>query len=413
VKEKTRNFLQKKFQEYYEEYASKILPPTSIEKREFGFLLFRNRMMTRHRSFLDISELRRGLINVSPSDVYYSSAYYTYPTEDMDRKRWQGADLIFDIDADHLETDCKETHILWVCEKCERTGFGNPPSKCQECEGKIRDTNWVCENCLEATKKETIKLLEILTRDFGFLLKNMLISFSGNRGYHVHVENEDVKNLDQLARKEIVDYIKGTGLEASLYGLSEKRSLRRGIDLGPDYTDPGWGGRLARAVYDVLTTMSEEELTNQVGLTRNTAKAILLDRDNIVEFSKRTPPWFSVRGVGDKSWDRIIQFAIKNQAVDIDTVVTSDIHRLIRLPETLHGKTGFRTAVVSIEEIEKFDPLSEAQTFEKGTIKIRVSNSPKFRLGIETYGPFKEENVELPTAVAVMLICKGVAVPQD
>ncbi len=413
MKRKTRNFLQKKFHEYYKNHSSKILPPTSIDKREFGFLLFRNRMMTRHRSFRDITELRKALIDVIPSDVYHSSAYYTYPTEDMERKGWQGADLIFDIDADHLETDCKENHILWVCDECEKSGFGNPPSTCPECNGKIRDANWICEDCLEATKTETIKLIDVLTREFGFLSENMLICFSGNRGYHVHVENRDVKNLDQLARKEIVDYLKGTGLEITLYGLSEGRSIQKGIDLGPDLTDPGWGGRLARAVYDLLTTMSGEDLTNQVGLTRRIAETILSDRDNIIEFWKKTPPWFSIKGVGNKSWDRIIQFAIKNQAVDIDTVVTSDLHRLIRLPETLHGKTGFRTVTVSIEEIQDFDPLSEAQTFQKETIKIHVSNSPEFRLNDKVYGPFKDENVEVPAAVAVMLICKGVAVPQD
>lgn len=413
MKEKTRNFIQKKFHEYYRDHSTKISPPTSIDRREFGFLLFRNRMMTRHRSFTNATELREALIDVSPSDVYYSSAYYTYPAEDMEKKGWQGADLIFDIDADHLETDCKKTHILWVCEECEKSGFGDPPPRCPECNGKIRDTNWICEDCLEATKTETIKLLDVLTRDFGFSSENMSVCFSGNRGYHVHVENAEVNNLDQLARKEIVDYLKGTGLEITLYGLSEGRSMQRGIDLGPDLTDPGWGGRLARAVYDLLTTMSVEDLTNQVGLTRKTAETILSDRDNIIEFWKNTPPWFSIKGVGDKSWNRIFQFAIKNQAVDIDTVVTSDLHRLIRLPETLHGKTGFRTAIVSIEEIQDFDPLSEAPAFQKETIRISISNSPRFRLDDKVYGPFKNENVELPAAAAVMLICKGVAVPQD
>ncbi len=413
MKSKSRNFLQKKFREYYKNHGTKILQPTSIKRREFGFLLFKNRMMVRHRSFTSINELRTTLKNLGPSDVYYSAAYYNYPTNEMDKKEWQGADLVFDIDADHLETDCKRTHEIWICEKCQRTGVGEPPSRCPECSSKIHDTNWICGDCLENTKREVVKLLDFLTNDFGFSYENLLVCFSGNRGYHVHVETKTVMNLDQHARREIVDYMKGTGLEAEMHGLNKGILTTRKTNLGPDLTDPGWRGRLAKAVYDLLVKTSEEELTNQVGLLRRTAETIILERDNISEFWKTSPPWYSIRGVGSKSWDKIIRFAIKMQAVDIDPVVTYDIHRLIRLPETLHGKTGFRTAIVPTEELKKFNPLSETLAFEGEEIKIHVTNSPEFQLGGETHGPFKDENLELPTAAAIMLMCKGLASPRE
>jgi DNA primase small subunit len=38
------------------------------------------------------------------------------------------------------------------------------------------------------------------------------VFFSGHRGYHVQIENEVVKTLDAMARKEIVDYVSGLGL---------------------------------------------------------------------------------------------------------------------------------------------------------------------------------------------------------
>ena len=409
----TENFLRMKFREYYKNCGSKIQSPTSIERREFGFLLFKEGAMNRHRSFTSAAELRKTLANLGPSDVYYSAAYYDYPTEDMDKKGWRGSNLIFDIDADHLESDCRRTHIVWMCEKCQRTGFDQPPSRCPECGGKIHDTYWICEECLEATKSETIKLIDFLTNDFGFSQTDMLVCFSGNRGYHIHVEAKSVIDLDQLARKEIVDYLRGTGLETGLHGLSEEDFTSRKVDPGPDLTDPGWRGRLARSVYNLLLRTSVEELVNQVGLSRRIAETIVSGKDNILESWRSTLPWHSVVGVGVKSWEKIIQFAIKRQIVNIDTVVTSDIHRLIRLPETLHGKTGFRAAIVPLEELDKFNPLSDAQTFGKEATRIHVMNSLEFRLDGEVYGPFKDESVDLPAEAAIMLMCKGLAVPQD
>jgi DNA primase catalytic subunit len=33
-----------------------------------------------------------------------------------------------------------------------------------------------------------------------------LVTFSGHRGFHLHLENEDVRNLDQDARRESARY---------------------------------------------------------------------------------------------------------------------------------------------------------------------------------------------------------------
>ncbi|WP_243675341.1 hypothetical protein [Vulcanisaeta distributa] len=37
----------------------------------------------------------------------------------------------------------------------------------------------------------------------------------------------------------------------------------------------------------------------------------------------------------------------------IDEVVTMDVHRLIRLPNSLHGKTGLRVIRVSPSDLER------------------------------------------------------------
>ena len=96
----------------------------------------------------------------------------------MKEKLWQGSDLIFDLDADHLR---------------------NAPKSYGE--------------MLELVKKETIKLLGFLTADFGFSEKIVSIVFSGGRGYHIHVRDPRIFTLGGDERREIVDYLTGRGID--------------------------------------------------------------------------------------------------------------------------------------------------------------------------------------------------------
>ena len=123
--------------------------------------------MIRHKSFEEINQLRNFINLTVPSNVYYSSAYYENPNAPMNKKNWLGADLIFDIDADHLEISCRANH----------------------------GDKWICENCLNEAKKEAIKLIEVLITDFGLPPNNINVYFSGNRGYHIHANSIKVRNL--------------------------------------------------------------------------------------------------------------------------------------------------------------------------------------------------------------------------
>jgi DNA primase small subunit len=107
-----------------------------------------------------------------------------------------------------------------------------------------------------------------------------------------------------------------------------------------------------------------------------------------------------------ETWRRIIDFCAQQQSAKIDTVVTTDIHRLIRLADTLHGKTGLKKAEFPASAIDDFDPFKKAVAFKKGVVTVLVSDAPEFRLGGEVFGPYKGRKVELPTVAAMLLICK-------
>ena len=403
----SQNFIHNKFADYYKQHSKSILPPSSFEKREFGFLT-KKRGMIRHKGFRDIDELRTALCTIVPSNVYYSSAYYERPEEEMKEKGWLGADLVFDIDADHIPTPCATVHDIWVCVACSSSGKGKPPVKCPSCGGvKFKEKTWPCEVCLEAAKTETIKLVDVLTEDFGFSSDVLTVAFSGHRGYHVHVESEVVRGFDSLARKEIVDYVTGIGLDAEFHGLGKGATSERRF-VGPDLNDRGWRGRVARGTYDFLLTASEEDLM-KLGLKRQQINPLIHHSEAVLKSWDKKGPWGAVKGISLETWKKITQCGVELQSVKIDTVVTPDVNRLIRLSNSLHGKTGLKKVETSITGIESFDPLKSAVAFKEGTVSVHVSEAPQFRVEEEIYGPYKQQTVELPLAAAMMLLCKGVA----
>jgi len=115
-----------------------------------------------------------------------------------------------------------------------------------------------------------------------------------------------------------------------------------------------------------------------------------------------------IKDIGPKRWRKIAEKSAVEQSARIDTAVTTDIHRLIRLNNTLHSKTGLKKTVIH-DSVEGFDPLKSAVAFAKGYEKVYVSEAPEFRLQDEDFGPYIEEEAELPTAAALLLVCKNVA----
>jgi DNA primase small subunit len=398
--EKTQEFIQSKFAQWYKQNSNKIQAPSPIEKRELAFLLFKGKVMLRHKGFKRTEDFRSSLTDLAPSDVYYSSAYYSNPEEEMSAKGWIGADLVFDIDADHIPTPCKQEHDTWKCRNCGTIGRGAKPEECPKCAGQKFDTvRWPCETCLEVAKKETIKLTEVLDADFGFSPKELKLAFSGHRGYHVHVENEAVRTLSAIARKEIVDYMMGIGLEPTLHGFDFQKGT------GPSLEDSGWRGRLARAAYESLISTQEQQ--EKSGSRKG--RPILQQKERTLERWNGRGPWVLVGRIGPSNWKKIMLEAVEKQSVKIDTVVTTDVHRLIRLSDTLHGETGLKKMEFAAEDVERFDPLKGAIAFADGTINVEVAEAPQFRLGDTMYGPYKNQRVELPTSAAMFLLCKGVA----
>ncbi len=393
-------FIETKFSQWYHKHAGDIPPPIDLPSREFAFLTFGGRGMHRHIQLPTLRELQNYLRNNAPMHAYHSSSYYDHPTADMSQKGWQGADLVFDIDADHFELPCQKIHDKWWCNNCDEMGTGHPPEICSCGKAQFKVETWLCGECLQATKYETEKLLDILIQDFGVKLEDLIINFSGNRGYHVHVHSQQMKDLKQSSRREIVDYIMATGLEPSFQGFKRGRGTRSTLAEG------GWRGRTGRAVYDYIDSASEEEIRG-LKLSKKATKAVLSQRDEIHNILVTQHPSNILPLIPPKQLDKLVSKAIKLQASEIDTVVTTDIHRLIRMPNTLHGKTGWQVQTIPIDKLPSYDPLTQAVIKWDEHTRLEFKGAPKIKIQGEEYGPYMEgEVVEMPLGAALFFLAK-------
>ncbi|HLB99738.1 MAG TPA: DNA primase small subunit domain-containing protein, partial [Candidatus Bathyarchaeia archaeon] len=295
-------------------------------------------------------------------------------------------------------------HDEWTCGKCLFSGKGVTPETCPVCGGlKFKAKSWPCERCVDSARDETVKLLDILEKDFGFSSKHVHVFFSGHRGYHVHVEDEAVKPLDAMARREIVDYVYGSGLLGFEERVGEKR--KKGSERAFSLHDFGWNKRIKLGMQNFLLSATREDLRS-VGIKQN-VEAILQNKETIAKRYIEENRWSNVKGVGTETWLKIARHVKELESAKIDTVVTTDIHRLIRMNGTLHGKTGLKKIEFPVGRLSDFDPFREAVAFKEGTVKVVVSSAPEFRIGESMFGPYKNQTVELPTAAAVLLILKG------
>jgi len=364
----------------------------------------------RHVGYLNRDELVRDLASVAPHSVYHSAAFYRVPVaRHMDEKEWFGAELVFDIDADHLDLSCAKDHDMWRCnvEGCHKTGTGYPPENCPDCGSKSFSTRkWVCEKCLEEAKKHTAKIYDdFIINDFGFNPESVQLNYSGHRGYHIRVRDPRVYSLDSSGRIQIVHYIMGFGFNTEKVIVSQGR-----VNRILDRTFPGWAGKMADAIIEFVRNIDSYDGTERWVKPLRKGKVAAIDG------LLRNPPVLNkeAKDIGLKSWQEIAEKAAELYGGEIDRPVTHDIHRVIRLIGSLNGKTGFLVNQLTRDELDDFDPFQDAITFNDGQMKVKFlyksPEVPRFRIGDETYGPYHGESVELPTAAATFVLCKGVAI---
>jgi DNA primase small subunit len=89
----------------------------------------------------------------------------------------------------------------------------------------------------------------------------------------------------------------------------------------------------------------------------------------------------------------------------IDESVTTDVHRVFRMPGTLHGSSGMLK--MRVDSLEDFDPQVQPVVLGEETVTVKVNYAPEFYLKGKKFGPYDSISVPLPTYAAVFLIARG------
>ena len=329
--DRTREYLRGRFRDYYRRVS--LSPPPDAHLREWGHIPWTpgtGTTMIRHRSLYDLGDLDTFFADTAPRHAYFSAARYDDPgASTMGKKGWRSADLVFDLDADHLPGVDPET-----------TSY--------------REMLAACKDALE-------RLLAFLEDDFAF--DDLTVVFSGGRGYHVHVRDEAVRELDSEARREVVDYVRAIDLDAEglIRTVSDRGTTKRVLR-----TEGGWGARVHEALVayaDDLRAMDEEaarsRLTELDGIGEGRAETIL----GAFERNPDAVREGNVEAGGPGVRRLVSALAARVTATEtapIDEPVTTDTRRLIRLPGTLHGGSGLVVTPIDRDDVAAFDPLCDA-----------------------------------------------------
>jgi DNA primase small subunit len=251
---------------------------------------------------------------------------------------------------------------------------------------------------LGAMKEDVIRLMEdFLIADFGFSRQDMLIAFSGNRGYHIHVRNDDFAVIGSDERREITNYVRGEGLNVQSFFEWEQISRHKKL-LGPKPGDGGYRGRLAQLVINIVEN-------DPLRISRL--------------FSDKEKRDFFVSGINEGNWSRTslklddllgrigkLESGIAVRSVNADPAVTYDMSKLIRVPNTIHGDTGFVAKIV--RDINNFEPMRHA-VINGPEIRIMFREYvPQLELLNSSFGPFAiGDKAELPLGIGIFFISKG------
>jgi DNA primase small subunit len=396
---RTISFLKERFSDYYKE--SELYLPDRFGRREWGFMFIGESFMQRHKAFQNKKGVKSFLTKQVPAHVYHSAAYYEKPdASTMVEKKWLGADLIFDLDADHIKGAQGKTY----------------------------------EETLDLVKKEFVRLIDdYLLNDFGFSEDQLTIVFSGGRGYHIHIRDPSVFRLTSHERREIVDYITGKDLEYQEIFRTEVYDTKQ---TGPyvtvkrkmksmDKNAGGWNRKMIVGIKNLtreLERLDKEEGVKRLeefkGIGGKIAMGIYVDlfdgkvgergvdkmwkENNLDIFSK------------DKHLNSFLKLVTDEVSVELkgetDEPVTSDIKRLIRLPTSLHGKTSLVVTPLKRDELDDFVPLRDtiSSVFSDDPIKINVIKPEKVKLKGEVFD-LKEGDTEVPEYAAIFFMCRRAA----
>ena len=297
----------------------------SFSTREFGFVSLSGKFYRNH-SFEDPKELQDFMIDRCPTDAYIGAVYDEPPSREtpIHTLEWVGHELVFDIDL--TDYDAVRKHI------CDCTG-----------------ANQVCTRCWQLINVSIIMIDETMRQDFG--MTNIIWLFSGRRGVHAWILDSVGFNLSRDQRQSVIDYL------SVVRGDDEKSRVQDRSKLSVDFRK-----RIESTVFEYyLKNIRRKDLIS-LGLSASVASSIMKQlKHQEGHVNENLARQLNYRLGRVNKYDEII----RRWAPRIDHKVTIDLRRLLRMPTSIHGKTGRVARILDPgpKAISNFNPDNEPSIF--------------------------------------------------
>ena len=336
-------------------YKNTKLHISFIPRREFQINGWSG-YVTRHKSFKTTEEIKTSLHRNPPSGFFASTARYLDPgfknaekgKDSMTNKQFVCSDLAFDLDYTDLPGHESRDYM---------------------------------EN-LQLIADHTRRLIDkYLVQDLGINKDDLLISFSGGKGFHVRVPN--MQHLDKYARTNLQEYISGHNVEPeavfdiqrverSMPVIRLRQSLNRSTYKG------GWSGKVTATAWDFISELNEMSATEAVeaikenwprhktgpkkGQKKNCAnktvqRMVTNIKNNMDKLVSGNITAALERNKSDiKNFtDLLMQKAIDEKGCAIDLSVTKDVKKQLRIPGSFHGGSGMPCVVITYFDLILID----------------------------------------------------------
>ena len=300
---------------YTEEYNIKEIPKyitKNIHKREFAFDRIGKGPRDRYNQYTQLKHLEKILKAKKPYAAYSSVALYDDPTK---RSGWEGAEMVFDVDAKD-----------------------NPIRTCQCKKGEI------CEKCMEQAKEIILRISDNI-KELGY--KDIHYVYSG-RGYHIRIQDPELMKLDSTQRTEIVNYCIGAEVPQ--------------LDEGIQHFTISFGYPQVYTNWFEYTVNHLEKTRRYPGLNRQ-LKNDIINRKKLINMGQ----YGLVRGqIKPERYDKLLGMITGINRLLSDTKVSLDTKRILRLPSTLNYKVSMKCTIIkNIETFNSFDKAIPSFIYEK------------------------------------------------
>ncbi|RCH75588.1 MAG: hypothetical protein DBX04_06585 [Candidatus Poseidoniales archaeon] len=378
-----------RFGDYYRSLStSDLWTPPRLRSREWMFIPWGSKPPDRHRALPTKDDLLRYLQTRSPHSCFHSTAYYNDPSQrKMMEKGWLGADLIFDLDGDHLP-GVSDNDFPGMMEK-------------------IQEQAWSLWS-------------DFLEPEFGFDEKYVQTTFSGHRGFHIHVRDPSLMHLDSNARRELVNYITGVGIDVQSVMSGPNIGWSERIDLGFDkvvnsLANISTGENSTESINELHSSLKSRNFScSKDQIKKLASESIAGGRiDRLREDNARLV--FTTKRLNEAFWELVKGAPLA--VGETDENVTVDVKRVIRWIGSLHGKSGLRVTEFPLSRLEpgrsnSFDAMSESSVFStQNSCKVElIVDDVTTRISGQEVSGSSGDLFEVHESMATFLGLKGWAI---